>query len=198
MRYKRLHVYVLSASLLLALPASGQIAPAPKPPAPPNSGLVPKYSAYAGPTWTAGNPSCSDTCTRGPVRFTPAVAEGCENVAVQMNFRTDTHVNNPTVLSNRGDTIENGGGEVDWGDGTPPTPLDPSKCCSWDVSHQYKQARQYAASAHFGQQFTNANNPRGGCSYRCSVSQSADVTIYLSSDPICTRMKNGRRDLGLR
>jgi hypothetical protein len=102
-----------------------------------------------------------------------------------MNFRTDTHPTRPTLLSDRGDGIENQGGEVDWGDGQK-TPLDPAQCCSWNVSHPYAQARQYVASATFAQQFTNANNPRGGCSYRCRVSQTAQVTIYLKTAAICT------------
>jgi hypothetical protein len=109
-----------------------------------------------------------------------------------VNFRTDTHPKNPTLLSDRGDGIENQGGQIDWGDGQA-TALDPAQCCSWNLTHVYTQARQYAASANFGQQFTNANNPRGGCSYRCRVAQTADVTIYLKTAAVCTGSKTAAK-----
>jgi len=180
--------FVAFVFILFSPVAYSQVVPNPKPPLPPNSGLTPVYPPSAGASWTKGNPSCGNTCTNGPVRFTPAIVEGCEGVNVNLNFRTVTHDRNPTLLSDRGDTIENQGGSIDWGDGQTTT-LDPKDCCSWNASHVYLQARQYAASARFGQQFTNARNPAGGCSYRCTVSQSAVVTIYPKTAPICTGRK---------
>lgn len=177
-------VVILCASTLAY--AQG-VQPIPRPPAPPNSGLTPKYPPSAGGQSIGGNPSCANACTNGPVRFTPAVVEACVGETVHMNFRTETHADHPNLLANRGDGIENQGGFVDWGDGgTTPLNYDPNQGPpSWDVTHVYNQARQYAASATFGQQFTNANNPRGGCSYRCRVSQSADVTIYMKTAAVC-------------
>ena len=88
-------------------------------------------------------------------------------------------------MSTFGDKVESAGGEMDWGDGKTDR-LD--SCCSWDLTHKYLQAKGYHASATFGEQHNNANNPPGGCSYVCRLQQAAKVTIFLKSGPQC---KNG-------
>ena len=173
---------VLSSTVLRA-----QVAPPPPRPQPPNANQTPKFPPSSGGHEINGaHSSCHSTCTAGPVRFTPDVTEGCAGIPIKTNFRITTDPDHSTLLSRRGDGIESQGGQADWGDGTT-TDLaaSPLKCCEWDLTHVYSQAGNYLASAQYRQQFTNAHNPRGGCSYLCQDGQQTNVTIYLATSPMC-------------
>jgi len=111
------------------------------------------------------------------MRISPDPIEACEGQTVSVNVRVDGN-----RMSTFGDHQENSGGEMDWGDGKTDAL---NNCCSWDLTHNYIQAKTYYASAYFGEQHNNANNPAGGCSYRCRLQQSATVAIFLKSGPQC-------------
>jgi hypothetical protein len=141
----------------------GQIQPVNPPPPPPSANKTPKFPPSAGGHEINGNSSCHDWCTKGPVRFTPDTLQACVGESVMANFRITTTP--PTLLANRGDGIENQGGQADWGDGeTTDLAAPPLQCCTWDLTHVYRQAGSYVASAQYRQQFTNSVNPSGGCS----------------------------------
>jgi hypothetical protein len=112
------------------------------------------------------------------MRISPDPIEACEGEKIIINVRVEGN-----KMATFGDTVENAGGFIDWGDGKTDNL---NGCCSWDLSHSYPQARTYHASATFGEQDTNANNPPGGCSYRCRLQQCAVVIIHMKSSRECT------------
>lgn len=124
-----------------------------------------------------GGSACTGRCADGPMRISPDPVEACEGEEVLINIRIQGD-----RMSTFGDTSQNKGGEIDWGDGKVEGLSD---CCNWDRKHTYLQAKTYHLSATFGEQFTNANNPPGGCSYRCRLQQVATVIIHLKTAPEC-------------
>lgn len=109
--------------------------------------------------------------------ISPSPIEKCEGKEVHVNVR---------IRDNRmdtfGDSVENMGGVIDWGDGTDEGI---STCCSIDRSHVYLQAGTYYLSSAIAVQFHNADNPPGGCSYRCRLQQSATVEILPKDASKC-------------
>lgn len=128
-----------------------------------------------------GNPGCVARCSSGPMRISPDPIDACEGEQVSINVRVDGN-----RMSTFGDRVENAGGLIDWGDGKEENL---SGCCNWDLKHVYVQATTHYLSAIYGEQHNNANNPPGGCSYRCRLQQAATVIIHMKSSPEC---KGGR------
>jgi hypothetical protein len=140
------------------------------------AGAGPKYKP--GPFHQAlSSTNCTGRCAAGPMLFTPEQIDVCEGQQVQVNLRIQGN-----RMSKAGDQVENSGGLVDWGDGKEEGL---AACCSWDLIHVYQQATAYHPSATFGEQCNNANNPRGGCSYRCRLQQAAEVTVHMKGSPEC-------------
>jgi hypothetical protein len=163
----------------------GQVVGVPKPPQAPAAANGAKFPPRSGGHDFPKDKGCWTSCTKGPVRFTPSFLEGCEGEDVVTNFRIDAMP--PNTLSNRGDRMENEGGAIDWGDGeTTDLAPKPGLCCEWNEHHTYAQSMTYIASARYGQQFTNAFNPAGGCSYRCEDAQQMEVRIFPKNSPVCS------------
>jgi hypothetical protein len=137
----------------------------------------PKYKAGAYHLSIGGDKVCVGRCSNGPMIISPDPIEACEGETASVNVRIQGG-----RMSTFGDRQENAGGEIDWGDGNTDAL---NGCCSWNLKHSYIQAKTYYASARFGEQHNNADNPRGGCSYRCQLQQSATVSIFLKSGPQC-------------
>jgi hypothetical protein len=124
-----------------------------------------------------GGANCTGRCAAGPMRISPDPIEACEGEEALINIRIEGG-----RMATFGDTIENSGGDVDWGDGKEEGL---GTCCNWDKKHTYLQAKTYHLSVTFGEQSTNANNPPGGCSYRCRLQQAATVIIHQKNAPEC-------------
>lgn len=142
----------------------------------------PKYKA--GPCHEElGGASCTHRCAAGPMVISPSPIETCEDKPIRINVRIEGG-----RMSTFGDRIENSGGEIDWGDGSG-TLLNlcdsMGKCSPLDLTHTYSQASTYFISTTFGEQHNNANNPPGGCSYRCRLQQADTVVVHLKTSEQC-------------
>lgn len=124
---------------------------------------------------------CTKWCSDLPLKITPDPIEACQNQTVQgINVRIDG------AMDTKGNRVDNGGGAVNWGDGTPEEPLSVkpgSVPFNQDFMHAYKAAGTYYPSATAAQQFAYTGD--GSCGYRCRSQQSDIAIVYLSNSPEC-------------
>jgi hypothetical protein len=141
----------------------------------------PKYPTKHVTESIGGNVWCISRCTTDSVLdISPNPLEGCEGDALQVTVRVLGRIDS------NGDKVENSGGSIDWDDGTS---NDFGAGNSWNFTHIYNQAKGYAPSARFAQQYTNANNPPGGCSYRCGIQHNIEALIYLKTSDKCKKLR---------
>jgi hypothetical protein len=79
------------------------------------------------------------------------------------------------------------GGEIDWGDGTPPDQIWSGQTVNATRTHSYAQAATYYPSAVYWSQFKY--HGQGACSFLCDVQDNTKVTVYLATSSQCTKGK---------
>src|SRR5580658_1934579 len=123
---------------------------------------------------------CTKWCTGTPLKFTPDPVQACQNEPLVFNIRVDD------AMDSKGNAIQNGGGIVDWGDGSPEQQipmLNGNIPFNQNLTHPFPSAGTYYPSATVAQQF--AYTGAGSCGYRCRSQQTIMAIVYLATSPEC-------------
>ncbi len=121
-----------------------------------------------------GHGHCETVWCSGVLRITPDPVAVYQGQEVKLRVFVDGRLD---LAGNA--TTPNGGGELDWGDGTSqPIPINPAGA---EYAHVYKTADQHYPSARVTQDFKYQGN--GSCSYRCDLRRAAVVIVYPALRP---------------
>jgi hypothetical protein len=171
----RVAICVASAAMLLAQPGN----PPKYPPCPSNGSCNQSLGNDTHNPNTANG--CTGWCSNTPLKFTPDPIWACAGQAVSgINVRVDG------AMDTKGNAVANGGGAVNWGDGTSedsismnagPIPF------NQNFTHTFSAAGTYYPSATVAQQFAYTGN--GSCGYRCRSQQAVMAIVYLADSPEC-------------
>ena len=128
------------------------------------------------------NDGCIKWCSNTPLKFTPDPIQACAGQSVRgINVRVDG------PMDIKGNAVQNGGGMVNWGDGTPENSIPAiagTVPFNQNFTHTFTAAGTYYPSATVAQQF--AYTGAGSCGYRCRSQQAVLAIVYLAHSPECS------------
>jgi hypothetical protein len=127
---------------------------------------------------------CTGWCADAPLRVTPTPIEACEGEYIA---HVRVRLENGT-LDKAGNNITAHEGQMDWDDGTTPTPIFvPGAGFDQNITHTYVAARTYYPSAYYREQYAYSGD--GSCSYSCRVQQASVAIVYSKTSPECASGK---------